>query len=117
MALEFIVYAIFVFLLCICTGRVVMTMFLFVARGFISGAFQTAYVYTPEVYPTSMRSIGLGMCSTMARIGAILAPFNSQVVLNYSVYGAISIYGCVALAAAGASLLLPIETRGREMKV
>lgn len=97
--------------------RVVMTLFLFVARGFISGAFQTAYVYTPEVYPTSMRSIGLGTCSAMARIGAILTPFNAQVILNYSTYAAIAIYGCVALAAAGASLLLPIETKGRQMKV
>ena len=32
-----------------CTFRTVLTLFLFVARAFISGAFQAAYVYTPEV--------------------------------------------------------------------
>lgn len=35
---------------------------LFAARAFISGSFQAAYVYTPEVYPTSMRATGLGAC-------------------------------------------------------
>ena len=35
---------------------------LFAARAFISGSFQAAYVYTPEVYPTSMRAVGLGAC-------------------------------------------------------
>jgi len=44
-------------------------LFLFIARCFISGAFQAAYVYTPEYYPTVMRAIGLGTCSGMARIG------------------------------------------------
>jgi len=60
-------------------SRPVLTLFLFVARALISGAFQAAYVYTPEVYPTSMRAIGLGSCSGMARIGAIVTPFVAQV--------------------------------------
>ena len=51
--------------------RTVLIFFLFVARCFISGAFQAAYVYTPEYYPTVMRAIGLGTCSGMARIGKI----------------------------------------------
>ena len=29
--------------------RMTMTFFIFIARAFISGAFQAAYVYTPEV--------------------------------------------------------------------
>ncbi|WAR02689.1 SVOP-like protein [Mya arenaria] len=78
MAVEFFFFAVFVLLANICTTRPVLTFFLFVARALISGAFQAAYVYTPEVYPTSMRAIGLGSCSGMARVGAIVTPFVAQ---------------------------------------
>ncbi|KAJ8313044.1 hypothetical protein KUTeg_010417 [Tegillarca granosa] len=64
----------------------VLTFFLFVARAFISGAFQAAYVYTPEVYPTSMRAIGLGSCSGMARIGAIITPFVAQIRISNLIF-------------------------------
>uniref|UniRef100_A0A915KTU5 Major facilitator superfamily (MFS) profile domain-containing protein n=1 Tax=Romanomermis culicivorax TaxID=13658 RepID=A0A915KTU5_ROMCU len=116
MALEFFVYSVFVFMLFICLDRSTTTIFIFVARAFISGAFQVAYVYTPEVYPTTTRAIGLGCCSAMARIGAIVTPFVAQVAAKKSLSIPISIYGAVCLFGAVASLLLPIETKGREMK-
>ncbi|XP_076434942.1 synaptic vesicle 2-related protein-like [Babylonia areolata] len=116
MALEFGVFSIFVFFVNICTKRALLTVFLFVARAFISGAFQGAYIYTPEFYPTSMRAMGLGACSGMARIGAIVTPFVAQVLLKDSAYLAISLYGAMCLIATVASLLLPYETKGREMK-
>ena len=70
-----------------------------------------------KYYPTVMRAIGLGTCSAMARVGAIITPFLAQVLLKISPHLAISIYGTVALLAAAASLLLPIETKGRQLKV
>ena len=116
MAVEFIIFSMFVFLMNICVTRAVLIVFLFVARCFISGAFQAAYVYTPEYYPTVMRAVGLGTCSAMARIGAILTPFVAQVLLRVSPYLAISIYGTVAFLAAIACFLLPYETKGRDLK-
>ncbi|KAI3388215.1 hypothetical protein SNEBB_006316 [Seison nebaliae] len=115
MALELLLFSIFTFLVNICTSRQLMTFFIFVARAFVSGAFQVAYVYTPEVYPTTTRAVGLGVCSGMARVGAILTPFVAQVLLRTSVNFAISLYGCVGLLAAVASFLLPIETTNRSM--
>ncbi len=49
MAVEFLAFSFLTFLLNICTTRQVLIFFLFSARCFISGAFQAAYVYTPEV--------------------------------------------------------------------
>lgn len=49
------------------------------ARGVIAGLFQAAYVYTPEVYPTSLRSVGAGGCSALARLGAMATPYIAQV--------------------------------------
>lgn len=36
-------------------------------------------VYTPEVFPTSVRGTAMGYCSSVARIGAIITPFVAQV--------------------------------------
>nr|CAB3266744.1 synaptic vesicle 2-related protein [Phallusia mammillata] len=116
MAVDLLGFTVFCFLLLICTSRSVMIAFLFSARAFISGAFQAAYVYTPEVYPTNVRAIGLGSCSGVARLGAIITPFVAQVMLRSSEPMAVSIYGIVSFLAGIACLLLPIETKGRSMQ-
>uniref|UniRef100_A0A7E4VKE4 MFS domain-containing protein n=1 Tax=Panagrellus redivivus TaxID=6233 RepID=A0A7E4VKE4_PANRE len=116
MAIEFSVYAAFMLLLYFCLDRAWVTAFIFVARAFISGAFQCVYVYTPEVYPTTLRAIGLGASSSMARLGAIITPFIAQVASGHSLYVPITVYAVAALMGLVAALSLPIETKGRQMK-
>lgn len=41
----------------------------------ITSAFGVVYVYTAEMLPTIVRSGGVGSASTVARVGALLAPF------------------------------------------
>ena len=77
--------------------------------------YQVAYVYTPEVYPTTLRAIGVGSCSSMARFGAMLTPYIAQVLLSQSFQGAIAVYSATTLLATACCLLLPIETKDREM--
>ncbi|XP_065201396.1 synaptic vesicle 2-related protein isoform X1 [Planococcus citri] len=117
MALQFVIFAACVCLLFICTkNRIFLTLVLFIARGIIAGVFQAAYVYTPEVYPTQLRAIGVGACSTMARLGAMITPYIAQVLMKSSLVFAMSIYSAVALMAAVCCILLPVETKGKEMK-
>lgn len=52
----------------------VIVMFLVGKLG-ITSAFGIVYVYTAEMLPTIIRSGGVGTASTVARIGALLAPF------------------------------------------
>jgi MFS-type transporter involved in bile tolerance (Atg22 family) len=40
----------------------------------ITGAFDTTYVFTAEIFPTKLRNSMLGMCSMVGRIGSMLAP-------------------------------------------
>ena len=47
----------------------------------IAGAFNGVYIYTGEIFPTSLRSVAIGASSTAARLGAILAPFITVVSL------------------------------------
>ncbi|XP_078082239.1 synaptic vesicle 2-related protein [Mustelus asterias] len=116
MALSFLIFSFFALLLFICVGRLALTAFLFIARAFISGGFQAAYVYTPEVYPTATRALGLGTCSGMARVGALITPFIAQVMLESSIYLTLSVYSGCCLLAALASCFLPIETMGRGLQ-
>lgn len=116
MAVQFIIYAVCCSILMICTTRrSFLTVMLFFARGIIAGVFQAAYVYTPEVYPTSLRAVGVGSCSAMARLGAMVTPYVAQVLLKSSLSLAITIYTIAALSAAVACMLLPIETNGKEL--
>lgn len=56
-----------------------LTVFLFCARAFIAGVYQTVYIYTPEVYPTKVRGLALGAMTSVARVGALVTPFVAQV--------------------------------------
>lgn len=59
------------------------TLFLFLIRAFVTGVFQAVYVYTPEVYPTSVRALALGFHTSAARLGAIITPYIAQVMFKY----------------------------------
>ena len=90
-------------------SRFVLTISLFLARGLIAGVFQAAYVYTPELYPSYLRSAGVSACSTMARLGAMITPYIAQILLRWSVPTAMGTYAITALCAAFAIIALPAE--------
>lgn len=67
-----------------------------------------------QVYPTSVRALGLGLCSSMARVGCIATPIIAQVLLKVSAVGTIALYAGLGAFAALLTMLLPIETMGRD---
>ncbi|MTD54346.1 MFS transporter [Amycolatopsis pithecellobii] len=52
---------------------------------FMSGVSGCTYAYTPQVFPTAIRSSGSGLCSAVGRVGAIAAPI--VVGTSYSALG------------------------------
>uniref|UniRef100_A0A667ZVP8 Synaptic vesicle 2-related protein-like n=1 Tax=Myripristis murdjan TaxID=586833 RepID=A0A667ZVP8_9TELE len=116
LALCFIMFSLCILPLFACIGRIALTIFIFAARAFITGGYQVAFVYTPEVFPTESRALGMGTSSGMARVGALLTPFVAQVLLRTSVYLTLSVYCGCCLLAAGASMLLPVETLGKGLQ-
>ncbi|XP_076019634.1 synaptic vesicle 2-related protein-like isoform X2 [Genypterus blacodes] len=115
LAVSFFVYALCLLPLYACIGRIGLTIFIFIARAFITGGFQVAYIYTPEVFPTETRAMAMGTSSGMGRLGCLLTPFVAQVMLRKSMYLTLSIYCGVSMLAAGMSLFLPFETLGKPM--
>ncbi|XP_033123176.1 synaptic vesicle 2-related protein-like [Anneissia japonica] len=116
LSLVCMLFCVFSSLQFFCLSRTNMVIFLFCARGSVSAIFNVVFIYTPEVYPTTIRGLALGTCSTVARVGAIVTPFIAQVLMEVSPTLAIGIYAGSALLASICALLLPIETTGRSMK-
>ncbi|CAF2841284.1 unnamed protein product [Rotaria sp. Silwood2] len=89
----------------------------FLARMFINSQFSLLYLYTMEVYPTVIRAIAVGCASSMSRIGAMITPYLAQVLIKQTFHGAIGVYVLTTAIAAVCGFLLPIETKGRELKI
>lgn len=51
------------------------TVLAIIGRFFGSASFSNIYLYSSELYPTTVRNIALGVCSTFSRLGGIAAPF------------------------------------------
>lgn len=81
----------------------------------ISAAQLSVWVYTAEVYPTRMRSIGIGAASASARLASILAPLLVGFLLSttnnvgnvFLMFAAAGFIGAIAVAFFG------VETSGR----
>uniref|UniRef100_A0A8D0CET4 SVOP like n=1 Tax=Salvator merianae TaxID=96440 RepID=A0A8D0CET4_SALMN len=109
--------AIFFLLLNICTSTIGLIGFLFTLRALVSANFNTIYIYTAEVYPTTIRALGLGTSGSLCRIGAMVAPFIAQVLMNTSFLGALCLFALVCVVCAISAFTLPIETKGRALQV
>ncbi|XP_063744912.1 synaptic vesicle 2-related protein-like isoform X3 [Eleginops maclovinus] len=116
LALCFFMFSLCMLPLFACIGRMFVMVCIFIARAFISGGFQVAFVYTPEVYPTETRALAMGTSSAVSRVGALITPFVAQVMLRQSVNATLSFYFIFCLLGGVASLLLPIETLGRGLQ-
>lgn len=79
----------------------------------ISGSFAIIYNFTAELYPTSVRSTAVGVCSMAARIGSIITPFTLELQNSIPWLTGV-IFGVLALSAGFLSLFFP-ETSGRQM--
>ena len=51
----------------------------------VTDSFNMIYIHTPETMPTEIRSTGMSVASTCARVGGILAPYIALIVSMYPV--------------------------------
>jgi len=85
------------------------------AKLWIGVAFSVIYPFTSEVYHTKYRTTGFGMASACSRIGGMLMPWVALYSFAIAPTAPYVVYGCCCILATIAGLLLPYDTRGREL--
>ncbi|XP_037519728.1 organic cation transporter protein [Rhipicephalus sanguineus] len=80
----------------------------------ITASYGILYVYSAEIYPTVVRNVGVGSSSTIARFGAIIAPFVKE--LGHATHENVpfGVYGAICISSGLSVLLLP-ETKGAQL--
>nr|XP_009397383.1 PREDICTED: organic cation/carnitine transporter 7 isoform X2 [Musa acuminata subsp. malaccensis] len=97
------------------TGEVT-TGLLFCARISISASFTIIYIYAPEIYPTSVRASGIGIASSVGRIGGITCPLVAVgLVHGCHQSAAVLLFELVIFLSGIAVCLFPLETSGRDL--
>ncbi|XP_052392412.1 solute carrier family 22 member 5 [Carassius gibelio] len=76
-------------------------------------SFTVVYIYTAELYPTVLRNLGMGLCSSAARIGSITAPY-IIFLGTYSRYLPYILMGSLTMASSITNMFLP-ETFEKEL--
>lgn len=84
--------------------------------GLLGCGFITAYVYTPELYPTSVRALGCGVGSAWLKIAAIAAPALVSKTITTNISVAFYAFGVVLFLAAVVIHWLGIETKGQVLE-
>uniref|UniRef100_A0A8C2CGL6 Solute carrier family 22 member 5 n=1 Tax=Cyprinus carpio TaxID=7962 RepID=A0A8C2CGL6_CYPCA len=74
-------------------------------------SFTVVYIYTAELYPTVLRNLGMGLCSSAARIGSITAPY-IIFLGTFNKYLPYILMGSLTIASSIANMFLP-ETFGK----
>ncbi|XP_034367734.1 solute carrier family 22 member 6 [Arvicanthis niloticus] len=92
---------------------IVRTSLAVLGKGCLASSFNCIFLYTGELYPTVIRQTGLGMGSTMARVGSIVSPLVSMTAEFYPSMP-LFIFGAVPVAASAVIALLP-ETLGQPL--
>lgn len=89
---------------------------LFGARICITVTFTVVYIYAPEIYPTSVRTTGLGVASSVARIGGMICPLVAVgLVQGCHQTATIVLFEIVIFLSGICALFFPLETKGLEL--
>jgi len=81
------------------------------------GAWAVVYTVTPEMYPTAIRASGAGTAASVGRLGGIVGPFLTPVLV--AAYGQAAVFGLFMVLLVITALnvfLLAEETRGRSLE-
>lgn len=82
---------------------------------FTLGAWGALYAFTPEAYPTTIRTTGIGAASGMTRIAGAIAPSLGAVLMGSTLAVPLTIYALAFVVGGVAAFYLPGETQNQPL--
>lgn len=79
------------------------------------GAWGALYAYTPELFPTPVRTTGMGFVSGMARLASVLSPSLGAMLLTGQLAVALTLFAACFAVAAVCAWAIGVETRGQRL--
>jgi putative MFS transporter len=81
------------------------------------GAWGVVYTYAPELYPTSIRATGAGVAAAVGRVGGIVGPYLTPLLVTaVATNGTFAVFMVLLVITAAAVAVLGEETRGRSLE-
>jgi MFS transporter, putative metabolite:H+ symporter len=78
---------------------------------FSLGAWGSLYAWTPELYPTEIRTTGMGWASGMARVAGIISPTLGGILFALALLNALSLWAAAFAIGGLVVFLLGVETK------
>lgn len=85
------------------------------AKSFQNINFNTLYVWTSEIYPTKIRTMGIGFATLLCRIGPCIVTWIAVYLLDIDVILPYVIFAIVSLISTSVTLLIKFETLNVEL--
>ena len=90
--------------------------FMTIAYFFISTINIGVYLYTPELYPTRVRALGVGTATAWLRFASMIGPTVVGVMLGGGLPSVFATFAAVAAVAAAVTGVYAVETKGRVLE-
>ena len=87
-----------------------------IAYLFISTINIGVYLYTPELYPTRVRALGVGTATAWLRFASIIGPTGVGYALAGGLQSVFLSFAIVAAIAAAITAVFAVETKGRVLE-
>eukprot|EP01135_Chromosphaera_perkinsii_P009203 Nk52_evm38s1671 gene=Nk52_evmTU38s1671 len=102
-----------------------LTLFSFLSRACGAASFTSLYIYTPEIYPSVIRTVGTGAAAAFARVAGGVTPYtvtvfrpdHSECMDDATSWAKVPlmVYALAAVVAACLTFQLKVETNNRDM--
>jgi len=92
--------------------KTVFSIFPQIGKFALSAAYGGIYIYSTEIFPTTIKNFGIGVCSSIARIAGVISQFIEMIPnssfckenenidckkIPYVIYGIMTIIGCLLM--------------------
>ncbi|CAD8098915.1 unnamed protein product [Paramecium sonneborni] len=86
------------------------------SKFFLSMTFIFSFQYTAEVYPTKIRTTGIGMANGIGRLGGVIMPWICMYMNSQQLRSPFILFSILSIITSFSNCMLPFETLGKELE-